>query len=147
MTILTRKDPWYAGGLAFESAGCGASCAGPGEGYVWVTPPQISEISEHLHIPEGEVRRKYIRKVRGRFSLTEREGNKDCVFLTFADNGTRKCLIYPVRPAQCRTWPFWESNLKRPDSWTLASLTCKGINRGPLHTRDEIDAKRKATRP
>jgi len=146
MKILARKDPWYAGGLAFECTGCGACCAGPGEGYVWVTPDQITEIAEHLHIPEGEMRRKYVRKVRGRYSLIERDGNKDCTFLMPPVNGVRKCRIYPVRPTQCRTWPFWSSNLRSPESWTLAALGCKGINQGPLHTRDEIDAKRKETR-
>jgi Fe-S-cluster containining protein len=40
------------------------------------------------------------------------------------------CTIYPVRPLQCRTWPFWTDNLSSPDAWNRAAQTCPGMNRG-----------------
>lgn len=145
MKMFARKDPWYVAGLAFECTDCGTCCAGPGEGYVWLTPARIAEIAKHLDEPESQVRRKYVRKILNRFSLVERADNKDCIFLTTAADGGRKCRIYPVRPTQCRTWPFWADNLKSPDDWAMAGLRCAGINRGQLHDRDEIKSKRKAT--
>ena len=35
-------------------------------------------------------------------------------------------MIYPVRPTQCRTWPFWEDNLKSPQAWKNASERGRG---------------------
>ena len=48
------------------------------------------------------------------------------------------CVIYPVRPAQCRTWPFWESNLRSRKNWDSIAEGCPGIGRGPLIGVDEI---------
>ena len=45
-----------------------------------------------------------------RRSLVE-YANGDCVFF---DSERRSCKVYALRPRQCRTWPFWESNLRHP---------------------------------
>jgi len=47
------------------------------------------------------------------------------------------CVVYPARPIQCRTWPFWPSNLRR-ENWEQAARFCPGCNRGELHGREEI---------
>ncbi len=145
MKIFTKKPPWYAAGLAFECVGCGRCCAGPHEGYVWVSGDRIAEIAGYLGISVPEMREKYVRKVHGRYSLIEQAGNNDCVFLINNGAGRRKCAIYPVRPTQCRTWPFWKSNLRSPHAWASAGERCLGINRGNLIPYDEIEAKRNAT--
>ena len=129
-------------GLAFECRGCGRCCAGPDEGYVWVTADEIVRIAEHLGITEAQMRRKHVRKVGRRFSLNECNGTKDCVFLTPADgSGDRGCRIYDARPRQCIAWPFWAGNLRSPDAWALAAERCMGINRGQLFTREQIEDK------
>ena len=91
------------------------------------------------------MRRRYLRRVGARHSLIERGDNKDCVFLISEEGGRKHCSIYPVRPHQCRTWPFWPGNLADPQSWVEAQLRCPGINRGPIHLCDEIEVKRRAT--
>lgn len=146
MGLLTNKPRWYAAGLAFECTGCGRCCAGPAEGYVWVTAEEIAAIAEHLGLGEPDFRKNYVRKVGRRFSLVEDRVNKDCVFLTPNGDDGRGCEVYSVRPRQCRTWPFWPINLTDPDSWSLAGLRCPGVNRGATHHCDEIERKRKATR-
>jgi len=145
MKIRVSKTPWYSAGLAFECTGCGLCCAGPQEGFVWVSKKQIAEIADYLSITQAEMMRKYVRKVQRRLSLVERSDNKDCIFLTDDGAGNRKCRIYPVRPTQCRTWPFWPNNLATPTDWALAGLRCPGINRGNLQSYDQIEAKRTAT--
>ena len=70
---------------------------------------------------------------------------KDCIFLRYDAEGSSLCTVYPVRPMQCRTWPFWPSNLRDIDSWSLAAVRCPGVNRGPLHRLDEIERKRDKT--
>jgi len=110
-----------------------------------VTQEDIAAIAQHLGLPVAEVRRRCVRKVGRRYSLTERPGNKDCIFLAPDGAGGRKCRIYPVRPAQCRTWPFWPSNLSSPAAWAAAGDRCKGINRGRLYNVDEIRTRHNAT--
>jgi hypothetical protein len=147
MKSFTHSERWYVAGLAFECTGCGTCCAGPGEGYVWTTAKEIALIAEKLGISEAEMRRKYVRKVGGGFSLVERADNRDCIFLVPDGDGCRKCRIYDARPRQCRTWPFWPGNLASPNDWAHAGLRCPGINRGAVHPLDAIETKRRVTVP
>src|SRR5262249_16944213 len=68
-----------------------------------------------------------------RRSLKEKP-NGDCVFY----DRKAGCTIYPVRPAQCRTWPFWESNTATPADWKRTQKTCPGAGRGELISAEEI---------
>jgi len=138
--------PWYSGGLAFECQGCGGCCAGPEEGYVWVTEDDVEAIAATLKITVQEMMSKHVRKVGSRMSLKEVPETKDCMFLEADSDGQRRCSIYSCRPIQCLTWPFWGSNLRHPDSWTLAATRCCGINRGKLHNVEQIETRRDATR-
>ncbi|MDY6912845.1 MAG: YkgJ family cysteine cluster protein [Planctomycetota bacterium] len=146
MRLLGHKPPWYAAGLAFECVQCGRCCAGPEEGYVWVTAEQIEAIARQLSIGADEMKRRYLRRVGRRWSLLEQPGSRDCIFLTDDNEGWRRCRIYDVRPAQCRTWPFWPANLAGPKAWASAGRRCKGINRGRLYSLEEIETRRDATR-
>jgi len=147
MGLLTPKTPWYAAGLAFQCQGCGRCCAGPQEGYVWITRQEMASIAEYLGMTPGRFEEKYVRTVGRRLSLIEQEPSRDCVFLTSdpQDPTRRTCMIYPVRPTQCRTWPFWPSNLSSARAWNEAARRCPGMNRGPVHDLDEIMGKVKAT--
>ena len=131
--------PWYAAGLHFECTGCGACCAGPEEGFIWATKPEQSFIADFLKLSVNQLRRKYMRREGLRTTIIEDPCTKDCIFL----EGGKRCRIYSVRPNQCRTWPFWASNLGSPNAWNEAAQGCPGINRGPLFTREEIDAIKK----
>jgi Fe-S-cluster containining protein len=146
MDWFSSKRPWYAAGLAFGCSGCGGCCAGPEEGYVWVTQREMERIAEVLKMPVAEFRRTCTRRVGGRFTIVEDRTTKDCIFLGRDEQGNRRCRIYSVRPTQCRTWPFWPGNLTSPDAWAAALLRCPGINRGPLHSLEEIEEARRRTR-
>ena len=147
MKLFSGKIPWYVGGLAFECLSCGRCCAGPDEGYVWMTPAGIDALAEHLKLSAEETKSRYVRRVGRHTSLREDATSKDCVFLSQDADGCGRCLVYPVRPVQCRTWPFWPGNLRTPDSWSQAADRCPGVNRGPMHDCDEIQRKRNQTRP
>ena len=146
MKLFASKTPWYAAGLAFECTQCGRCCGGPQEGYVWVSEQEIADMVTFLGITEQQMRSQYVRKVSRRFSLIEDPKTKDCIFLKSNDQGEGGCAIYQVRPTQCRTWPFWPSNLSSPEAWAQAQSKCQGINRGHLYTCEEIETKRNATR-
>ena len=124
------KEKWYQSGLSFECTQCGNCCSGP-PGYVWVTKKDIETIARFIGLEDGKLDARYLRRVGLRHSLTERAGG-DCIFLKRA-NGKSMCSIYPVRPLQCRTWPFWSDNLSSKDAWNRAGLTCPGIDRGKYH--------------
>jgi len=142
MTKKLNKTPWYIAGLHFECMQCGRCCAGPTEGYIWVTKPEIELIANYLKMTTGEVRRKFLRRVRLRTTIIEHRVTKDCIFLQ-ESGGQRKCMIYPVRPGQCRMWPFWPSKLANAAAWNETAQKCPGINRGRLYSYEEIEEIKK----
>ena len=138
MKSVVKKNPWYIAGLHFECVQCGRCCSGPGEGYIWVTKPEIEFIADFLKISVGELRQKYLKRVGLRTTIIEHPGTKDCILLQDIA-GQKRCIIYSVRPSQCRTWPFWSDNLINPNAWNKAAQKCLGINHGRLYTCDEIE--------
>lgn len=131
--------PWYKDGLCFDCRQSGNCCSGA-PGYVWVTKAEIRRIAEFLGKADGRLDPAQFRRVVLRFSLTE-ERNGDCVFLR--RNGKRaSCAIYPVRPKQCRTWPFWTENLRTMDAWEASAESCPGMNRGKRHDVAQIERVR-----
>jgi Fe-S-cluster containining protein len=56
----------------------------------------------------------------------------------------KRCVIYPVRPNQCRTWPFWGSNLTSLNAWNEAVKKCGGVNRGRYYSFEEIERIKKS---
>jgi len=145
MSVIGRKQPWYFVGLAFECQNCGRCCAGPEEGYVWLDEREIAAIAGFLGMPEARMWEDYVRRVGRRLSLREQKPSHDCVFLSADGQGRRTCIVYPVRPTQCRTWPYWPGNLRRPEDWAVAAARCRGVNRGKLMSFDEIQARRTET--
>jgi uncharacterized protein len=123
---------WYKDGLRFECTQCGHCCTGA-PGYVWVTIQEIYRMAEFLKMRERDFVRMYVRKVNQRMSLIELS-NGDCIFY---DKG---CKIYPARPAQCRTFPFWKEIVTSPGSWERAASECPGMNQGRTLTESEIDS-------
>jgi len=129
------ERPWYQEGLRFTCTQCGNCCSGP-EGYVWVDTGEIETLSQTVGMPVEQLLKVHTRRVGKQVSLRERS-NGDCTFL---DPHTRRCTVYEVRPKQCRTWPFWNSNLESPQAWASAQTTCPGMGSGQLYQLDQIQA-------
>ena len=122
---------WYADGLQFECTRCNQCCTGE-PGYVWVDRNRVVSIADFLAMTVREFLSRYCRRVWWRISLKERD-NGDCVFLT-----PQGCSIYPVRPEQCRSFPFWPDNLTSRQRWEAVRKRCPGVGKGRLYTPDEI---------
>jgi Fe-S-cluster containining protein len=129
-------QPWYHQGLRFRCAGCGGCCTGE-PGYVWVNKAEIEALAAAIHGDAEQFEQRYVRLIGIRRSLVEFP-NGDCVFF---DGERRTCQVYEVRPRQCRTWPFWESNLRTPQTWEAMSTDCPGANRGPVVALEKIRAQ------
>lgn len=125
--------PWYSEGLRFECTQCGDCCTG-GPGAVWVTNEELDQIAAALKKSVGEVRLLHTKLIGNRWSLRDYP-NGDCVFL---DPVSRGCQIYADRPIQCRTWPFWPSNIDTNSSWKRTCDVCPGAGRGKLHSLEVI---------
>ena len=102
----------------------------------------VQAIADAVGLPQEEFEDKYTRKIGARRSLKE-FSNGDCVFF---DNQTRKCEVYHARPRQCKTWPFWDSNLRTPEDWERTCEECPGSGTGKLHQLDEIEDRRKTVK-
>lgn len=138
---VAGADRWYADGLRFECTGCGDCCTGD-PGYVWLNKAEIVSMAEELGLSEEEFCRRHVHEVGVRKSLNER-ANGDCVLF---DPKTRKCTVYSSRPRQCRTWPFWDSNLKSPKTWAETCAVCPGSGSGKLYSIEQIESQRKVIR-
>jgi Fe-S-cluster containining protein len=111
---------------------CGHCCTGA-PGYVWVNDEELDAIAAFQRTPREHIEKLYTRGLGQRRSLRER-ANGDCVFY---EKGAG-CTIYSVRPRQCRTWPFWESNIRTPEDWQETCHACPGSGQGDLISAEEI---------
>ena len=132
MTPL-RPTRWYSEGLLFSCTGCGHCCRI--EGHVWVGLTEIRTIAGHLGLDLDAFGHRFLRRIGARLSLVDKP-NHVCIFW---EDG---CSIYPVRPTQCRTFPFWEQHLENPATWKTAARECEGVGEGHLYQLSEIESLR-----
>ncbi len=125
---------WYADGLSFSCTQCGNCCTGP-SGYVWMPRRDLEAIADYLGLSHDEFTQRYTRLVGDRLALVDQHGG-DCIFLT----EDRQCSIQPVKPRQCRTYPFWPRLVASRKNWQEESESCPGIGGGARYTQAEIDA-------
>lgn len=129
---MESNEPWYKDGLRFTCTQCGKCCTGD-PGFVWLNDEEITAIAAFLGEPRHEFIAVRTRKARGGVTLREK-ANGDCVLY----DAQRGCTVYKVRPRQCRTWPFWESNLETSEDWEHTERVCPGSGEGELIPVEEI---------
>jgi Fe-S-cluster containining protein len=132
--MTEQTAPWYRDGLRFQCTQCGNCCTGA-PGYVWVNQAEIEQLAQLVGLSVDDFEKKYVRRVGVRKTLDE-YANGDCVFF---DGQTRKCAVYSARPRQCRTWPFWESNIRTPEAWQRTCEVCPGSGKGDVYPLEEIE--------
>ncbi|NIL96514.1 MAG: YkgJ family cysteine cluster protein [Planctomycetales bacterium] len=130
---MMSDAPWYKDGLQFQCTQCGNCCTGA-PGYVWVNKAEIETMAQLLNMDVPTFEDQFVRTIGIRKSLIELD-NFDCVFF---DNKSRKCQVYSARPRQCRSWPFWDSNLRTPADWQRTCQICPGSGTGPLVPLEQV---------
>lgn len=90
-------------------------------------------MADFFGMATDEFMKKYIKKYFGDVHRLNCPDDDPCMFLT-----EKGCSIYPVRPIQCRSFPFWPENISNVDNWENLKKMCPGIGRGRLFTVDEI---------
>lgn len=118
----------------FECTGCGACCVGAADHVVEVSRAEQDALQDFLKLDRRHFRRRYLQRLEdGEFGVRlGRDGR--CPFLQ--DNG--RCGVYPVRPRQCRTYPWWPELLRSRQAWETEAKRCEGIGRGQVIAREEI---------
>jgi hypothetical protein len=134
------SEPWYREGLRFTCTQCGNCCTGT-PGWVWVNDEEIEALARFRNETPTEVIALYTRLAHRGRTLREK-ANGDCVFY----DREAGCTIYPVRPRQCRTWPFWESTAGTPERWEHTCTICPGSGQGELISAEEITRRMKVIR-
>jgi uncharacterized protein len=134
-TSAIGGKPWYSRGLQFECQACGQCCGGE-PGYIWMTPEEIRRAAKAMGMHVLDFCSMYVSEYDRGFSLREM-ANGDCSML---DDG--KCRIYQARPLQCRTWPWWPSNLSSRRAWQYLQRRCPGVGKGRMWRRAEIQRER-----
>ncbi|RME70211.1 MAG: YkgJ family cysteine cluster protein, partial [Planctomycetota bacterium] len=110
------------GGLTFRCTGCGRCCEGP-DGYVWLELTDIERLAAHLGLDRFAFTRRYVRRIDRELALIDQPGG-DCIFYRRGEG----CTVYPARPRQCRTFPFWPEILRSEANWRRAARHCPGID-------------------
>jgi len=129
-----KQKPWYGKGLRFACTQCGNCCRNHGAyAFVYLTPSEVTSIASHL----GLTRRQFLHRhcTRHEGAVTIRTDTPACPFL----GDDSRCGIYPVRPKQCATWPFWRENLERAVWEEEVKAFCPGVGKGRRHPAAEIE--------
>lgn len=130
MKKLYHRSYFFDQGIRFECQRCGACCTGE-PGIIRVDQAEIVCIAEYVSVRVSSFIDTYLYPWGGGYSIREHSDGR-CFFY---DKG---CTIYPVRPQQCKTFPFWFENLRAIKNWRRTSRECPGIGCGPLYSKSQI---------
>lgn len=100
---------------------CGTCCYG--EGGIFVLEEEIETIASFLGITPESFISEFCLKKGSRFSINTGP-DKFCIFF----DKEKSCLIHPVKPRVCVSWPFYKALLTDIDNWEDAKDACPGIN-------------------
>jgi Fe-S-cluster containining protein len=133
---MEKANPFYSKGLRFECTRCSKCCRFT-PGFVFLSNKDLGRIARTLKTSVSDVQDRFCRVVKigeiRKLSLVEKS-NLDCIFWE-----NDKCTIYEGRPLQCRSYPFWSSNLYSQSAWDNAARSCPGIGHGQLHSQTTIE--------
>ena len=95
---------------------------------LFITESDLQAAAAYQALAPAEFESRYV--IRYRHVLRLRRpprGQEQCVFLT-----AEGCSIHPVKPTQCRTYPFWPTLVESREVWRMEADFCPGIGKGEL---------------
>ncbi len=123
MSNIIKQDGFNYSFDARACSSCQAKCCTGESGYIHVNASEMESISKFIGLGIEDFTQSYLFKNGYKYSIKERKFNDsyECAFYDRASNG---CVIYDVRPTQCRTFPFWDYFKTRVDE---LKLECPGV--------------------
>lgn len=112
--------------LRFECTRCGACCRGGDNHYIAIRRQELEVIAAHLGITGSWFRRHYTEPLARHYYSIRFSADGNCMLLD--EQG--QCRVYPVRPVQCQTYPYWPEILHSEKTWRAEQKLCEGIDRG-----------------
>ena len=130
------KEIFY-NGMKFKCQGSANCCVSRGNyGFVYLSVKDLNRLSKYFNITVNNFKKNYCVSSNGYLHLKEIYSNGNCQFLN-----NKKCSIYPARPTQCRTWPFWNENMNTK-KWNKELINfCPGIGKGKKISFSMIEKK------
>jgi hypothetical protein len=117
-------------GIYFSCQGCGSCCTGE-SGTIYVAQAEVPAIAAFLGLDSQELIARHLYPFQDSYSIRE-DDQGACHFYQ------QGCLIYAVRPWQCKSFPFWFKNLRSARNWHLTRKECPGIGQGRWYSPEEI---------
>lgn len=141
---------WWRDGVDFKCTGCGKCCMNEGE--VWLDIDEFHDLAEYLNLTFSATIDKYVENIQSNWvklksqdipltstltsspSLISSSSNtavqqtslvSQCIFLA---EDRKTCSIYPARPAQCRTYPYWPRLLESQEAFLNESVSPDHVN-------------------
>ena len=130
MSAGYQRSYFFDDGLFFECRRCGTCCTGE-PGIVYVQADEVARIARYLDQTVASFTAAYLFPFRKSFSIREHADGR----CRFYQHG---CTIYPVRPRQCRSFPFWFENMRSLKKWRQVCRACPGIGHGRHYSKAEI---------
>jgi len=129
---MTKKI--YAKGIKFQCQGSSNCCVSRGSyGFVYLSKKDILRLSKYTNLKIKDFIKLYCVKHAGFIHFKEHKKNGECQFLE-----KKRCSIYVARPTQCRTWPFWDENMKTKIWNEEIVFFCPGIGKGKIIKQSQI---------
>lgn len=128
-----------AEGLRFAcQPGCTKCCEQ--QGFVYLTEPDLIRIAAFLGLTPADFERQYVYRTRNRMRLRVPR-DQQCTFLR-----SDGCSIHPVKPTQCRIFPFWPELVESRSEWKKTAHYCPGMGQGPLIQIEDARAQAREMR-
>ncbi len=121
---ILRKKGFEFGFDPEACAACAGRCCSGDPGRIWVSEGEIAKISRFLGIHPVDLVHTCLYRVDGRLSIREVPADDGFRCLFLESGRPARCAVYPVRPRQCRTFPFWDRYRGRG---RLLAEECPGI--------------------
>ncbi|MFU8805641.1 MAG: YkgJ family cysteine cluster protein [Bradymonadaceae bacterium] len=115
----------------FECIACGQCCRRTG--FVFFTVEELDEAARHLDLEPHVVTERYGLAPDEEGFMAGVDPEAPCPFLV-----GDQCSIHPVKPEQCRTYPFWPELLIDTETWGAEREYCPGIGQGKLFSKKEV---------
>lgn len=96
------------------------------QGYVYLTEEDLRRAAKFLGMSPAAFERDYVYRT-AHLRRLRKPKDRQCHFLK--DGG---CAIHPVKPVQCRLFPFWPELVEDRKAWRATGTWCPGIGQGPL---------------
>ena len=96
------------------------------QGFVYITEHDLLRLAVYLGLTPEAFEKQHVIRYRQILRL-RKPRRSQCHFLTAGG-----CSVHPVKPVQCRTYPFWPELVEDQAAWQAEAQRCPGIGKGGL---------------